>query len=151
MARRGSKRRLMGDINIVPYIDVMLVLLVIFMITTPLLNRGVRVNLPQASARPLSAQEMEKSTPVVLTVDRNGNLFLNIAPDPKQPLSDSDVMSRVAKALQQHPQPPVLVRGDHDVAYGRVVQAMVLLQRAGAPSVGLMTQPPKRSSGSVHG
>ncbi|HYW04476.1 MAG TPA: protein TolR [Gammaproteobacteria bacterium] len=145
MARRGSKRRLMGDINIVPYIDVMLVLLVIFMITTPLLNRAVHVNLPQASAQPLNARELEKNKPIVLTVDKNGNLFLNIASDPKQSLSDSEVTKEVSSALQQKPQPPVLVRGDHDVPYGRVVQAMVLLQKAGAPSVGLMTRPPKHS------
>ncbi len=130
---RRRKRPLMGEINVVPYIDVMLVLLVIFMITAPLLTQGVNVELPQASAKPVELREQE---PIVVTVDRRGRYFLE-----DKAIGREDLVKRVSAVLRLQPQTPVLIRGDRQVAYQDVVDAMVLLQAAGAPSVGLVTQP----------
>ncbi|MDH5649058.1 MAG: protein TolR [Gammaproteobacteria bacterium] len=130
-----QKRRLMSEINVVPYIDVMLVLLVIFMITAPLLTEGVKVDLPQAQAKPVDAQDDET---LVVTIDRKGNLFLDDKP------IDRDALARkVEKIMKLRPKTPVLVRGDHRVDYGVVVKTMTLLQGAGVPGVGLVTEPPK--------
>jgi biopolymer transport protein TolR len=130
---RRRKRPLMGEINVVPYIDVMLVLLVIFMITAPLLTQGVKVELPQASAKPVDMQEQE---PIVVTVDKRGRYFLE-----DKAIGREALVTRVSAVLRVQPQTPVLIRGDRQVAYQDVVDAMVLLQAAGAPSVGLVTQP----------
>ncbi len=138
---RLRPRKAMADINVVPYIDVMLVLLVIFMITTPLLSQGVNVDLPQAKAKPLKAKDQE---PIIVSVDKQGRYFLNVANDAKAPLAPQQLAVQVAARLQLAKKAKqavlVLVKGDKDVDYGRVVQAMVLLQRAGAARVGLMTQ-----------
>ncbi|OGT20758.1 MAG: protein TolR [Gammaproteobacteria bacterium RBG_16_57_12] len=138
--KKPSRRRPMAEINIVPYIDVMLVLLVIFMITAPLLTQGVKVELPQASAEPLPPESKE---PVVVTVDTKGNYYLNIGDNQKKPIAAEALVNKVGAVLRRQPDTPVLVRGDRDVAYGRVVTAMTLLQQAGAPSVGLMTEAPE--------
>ncbi len=139
---RRQRRRPMAEINVVPYIDVMLVLLIIFMITAPLLTQGVKVSLPQAKAQTLPPQDQQ---PIIVTVDAAGNYYLNLASTPNQPISPQDLMTAVAAHLQlaqqQNQSLPVLVKGDKAVDYGKVVQAMVLLQNAGAPSVGLMTDP----------
>lgn len=142
---RRRKRRQMAEINIVPYIDVMLVLLVIFMITTPLLNQGVDVNLPQAKSRPLKANETQ---PIVVSVDSRGQFFLNIGNDPKSPIKAIEmqnmVQQAVASAKQKGQEQVVLVKGDETANYGTIVQAMVLLQQAGVADVGLMTKQPGR-------
>lgn len=139
---RSRTRRTMAEINIVPYIDVMLVLLVIFMITTPLLTQGVKVNLPKAQAKALSH---EKQEPIVLSVNSRGEYYLNIAPDSKQVISPQDILNVVSAKLRalksQHQTVAVLVKGDKAVDYGKVVQAMVLLQKAGAQQIGLITSP----------
>ena len=137
-----ARRRVMSEINVVPFIDVMLVLLVIFMITTPLLTQGVKVELPKTQAKALTDQEKE---PLIVTVDSSGNFFLNVADKPNQAIP-ADTLSVIAgnqlKATQNTDyQRPVLVRGDKDVNYGKVVEAMSILQKAGAKSVGLITQP----------
>ena len=137
MAQVSRGRRLMGEINVVPYIDVMLVLLIIFMITAPLLTQGVKVDLPKAGAQPLDSTK----NPLILSVDRNGNLYLNNGSHPRSPLSADQIEARTAAALQRDPDTPVLVKGDNNVAYGGVVQAMVILQRAGAKKVGFITDP----------
>lgn len=142
--RPRVRKRPMSQINVVPYIDVMLVLLVIFMITAPLLTQGVKVELPQASSEPLSAEQNE---PLVLSVDSNGFFYLNIGGDPKEPIEPGVILARTAAVLRQKPATPVLVKGDRGVDYGRVIQAMVLLQQAGAASVGLMTDPPPVPAG----
>jgi biopolymer transport protein TolR len=143
MRKYRERRRPMADINVVPYIDVMLVLLVIFMITTPLLSQGVKVTLPQASAQSLSSKDQQ---PIIVTVDTQGNYYLNIAANPGQAMDPSALQNQVAAELanaqQQGQQRQVLVKGDQRVDYGKVVQAMVLLQQAGAPTVGLMTESP---------
>ncbi len=134
--RKPIKRRAMAEINIVPYLDVMLVLLVIFMITAPLLSQGVEVDLPQASAEPLTADADE---PLVLTVDQQGLYYLNIG-DEEEVVAAEVMMARVAAVLRRKPKTPVMVRGDRNASYGDVVKAMTRLQAAGAPSVGLITE-----------
>ena len=122
----------------VPYIDVMLVMLVIFMITAPLLNQGVDVDLPQADAEPMDDTQQD---PVVLTVDAQGRYFLNVGGNPEQEIDAETLLLRTAAVLRQRPRALVLVRGDSSVDYGLVVAAMSLLQQAGAAKVGLVTEP----------
>src|SRR5450631_3374639 len=138
MAAITRRRRLMGEINVVPYIDVMLVLLIIFMITAPLLTQGVKVDLPKASAEPIESQRIQ---PLVLSVDRQGRLYLNVGGNPQSVLDEGTVAARAAAVLRREPQTQVLVKADNAVAYGRVVQAMVLLQHAGARKIGFITDP----------
>lgn len=135
--QRANKNKAVAEINIVPYIDVMLVLLVIFMVTAPLLQQGVSVDLPHASAQTLPPQELD---PIILSVDKEGNYFLNIADNPVSPVETKALVLRVAAELQRHPNRKVMVKGDQVVNYGKVVSAMVLLQQAGANGVGLITQ-----------
>ncbi|MGH8362045.1 MAG: protein TolR [Gammaproteobacteria bacterium] len=129
----------MSEINVVPYIDVMLVLLIIFMITAPLLSQGVKVNLPKANAKPLDLKPNE--TPVVLTVTADGKYYLNIGAHPDQPIDAQLVVATVAAVFRLKPQTHVVVRADKDARYEQVIDAMVLLQKAGAPSMGLETNP----------
>jgi biopolymer transport protein TolR len=150
MASVTKGRRLMGEINVVPYIDVMLVLLIIFMITAPLLTQGVKVDLPKAGAEPLDPEMLKNAIPIVLTVDKEGRLYLSVGGHPQSALDPDVVADRTTAALRKNPQSPVLVRADNAVPYGRVVQAMVILQKAGAKKVGFITdplpQPPHRGS-----
>ncbi len=139
MPQTARGRRLMGEINVVPYIDVMLVLLIIFMITAPLLTQGVKVDLPKAAAEPLEAQRLQ---PLVLSVDRAGRWYLNVGGNPQAPLDENTVAVRAAALLRREPETQVLVKADNAVAYGRVVQAMVVLQHAGARKIGFITEPP---------
>jgi len=133
-ARR--QRKLMGEINVVPYIDVMLVLLIIFMVTAPLLSQGIKVDLPTAAAEPIEPD----IAPLILSVDAGGRFYLNLGDD-KAPLDAERVLQIVGAALTREPQRPVLVKADKAVEYGRVVEGMVLLQQAGARKVGFVTQP----------
>jgi biopolymer transport protein TolR len=128
----------MGEINVVPYIDVMLVLLIIFMITAPLLTQGVKVDLPKAAAEPIEPQRLQ---PLVLSVDRQGRWYLNLGGSPQSALDEGTAAARAAAALRREPQTQVLVKADNAVAYGRVVQAMVMLQHAGARKIGFITDP----------
>ena len=136
MPRTRKKRKQMSDINVVPYIDVMLVLLIIFMVTAPLLTQGVNVNLPKTAAKVMPPQKTE---PLIVTVNAKGQYFLNTSGDPKSPVSDSELINNVVNELKRNPDRKIYVRGDESASYGEVVQAMVLLQRAGASSVGLIT------------
>lgn len=135
-----KKRRPVSEINVVPYIDVMLVLLIIFMVTAPLITQGVKVDLPKASAEPL---EEDTKPPLVASVDAEGQYYLNVGDTQDKPMSAVDLATLVAAQLQVEPNTPVVVKGDGNVPYNNVVQLMVLLQRAGVPSVGLMTDPPE--------
>ena len=140
MARAGKRRgRPMSEINVVPYIDVMLVLLVIFMVTAPLIQTGVEVTLPQADAEPVETTDEE---PLILTVDAEGQYFLNIGDDPDSPLAESDLMALTAAVMRRNPERRVLVRGDEGVSYQRVVRGMALMQRSGVPQVGLVAEQP---------
>ena len=149
MAQVSRGRRLMGEINVVPYIDVMLVLLIIFMITAPLLTQGVKVNLPKAHAEPLPASQAKD--PVVLSINEQGQLFLNIASDPRAVLDSDAVLAQVTDAISKDPERAVVVKADKAVSYGVVMQAMVLLQHAGATKVGMATDPlPPPQPGAGH-
>ena len=143
-AQPRRRRRLMGEINVVPYIDVMLVLLIIFMITAPLLAEGVKVELPKAGAQPIPPEMLKDSKPIVLTIDQAGQLFLNYGGKDDEPIDAATVEARAAAVLRRAPETTVLVRGDYRVAYGEVVGAMTILQRAGASKVGFVTQPPEQ-------
>ncbi len=140
MARNRSKRKPMSEINVVPYIDVMLVLLIIFMVTAPMLMQGVKVDLPEATADPVENQDSE---PVIVSVNASGQLFLNLGGQEEQALTLATIKDRVAAVIRRSPKKPVLVWGDKAVPYGEVVTVMVALQEAGAPSVGLVTENPQ--------
>ncbi len=143
METQRKRRRPMAEINVVPYIDVMLVLLVIFMITAPLLNLGVEVQLPKANAEPLDSQQNEE--PMVVTVLKNGDLYLNAAGDLDGTTSGlvdaKTLVATVSAIVRRNPELQVLVGGDEAVGYGHVYNAMVLLQQAGVQKVGLMSDP----------
>lgn len=139
MSSPMQKRKLMGEINVVPYIDVMLVLLIIFMVTAPLLTQGIEVDLPEAAAEPI--QSDSNDIPIVLSVDEAGNLFINIGDDEDLPQGSQEIIARTAAVLRNRPDAPVLVKADRAVPYGNVVGAMVLLQQAGADRVGFVTDP----------
>ena len=134
-----QKRKLMSEINVVPYIDVMLVLLVIFMVTAPLLTQGIKVDLPKAGAEPID--NVPDHRPVVLSVDSAGNLYLDIGDDEETPISGAEVVKRVGIVIRNKPDTPILVKADRAVPYGNVVGAMVLLQQGGAQSIGFVTDP----------
>ena len=140
MSRTRNKRRPMSEINVVPYIDVMLVLLIIFMVTAPMLMQGVKVDLPEATADPVENQDSE---PVIVSINSAGELFLNLGSQDEQVLSLATVRDRVSAVMRRSPEKPVLVWGDRAVPYGEVVTVMVALQEAGAPSVGLVTENPQ--------
>lgn len=147
--QHGS-RKPVAEINVVPFIDVMLVLLVIFMITTPLLTQGVKVELPKTESKALPPNQKE---PLIVSVDASGNYYLNVADKPHQPITPRVLSNLVTTQLSASERAgetrPVLVRGDKNTNYGKVVEAMVLLQQAGAKSVGLITEAskPEESSG----
>jgi biopolymer transport protein TolR len=126
----------MAEINVVPYIDVTLVLLIIFMITAPLVQTGVDVDLPQADTSPV---QQENEPPVIVSIDKQGQYFIDIGAQEDEPVTASDLLYRVAAVLRNKPKTPVYIRGDHTVAYGKVVTVMAALKNAGVPSVGLMT------------
>ncbi len=137
------RKRLMGEINVVPYIDVMLVLLVIFMITAPLLKEGVKVDLPDAGAQPIDPEFLAKHEPLIVTIDARGRLYINFGQNQDKPSSEATVSARTAALLRRDPQTPILVKAATTVPYGTVVHAMVLLQHAGAAKVGFLTDPVK--------
>ncbi len=134
-------RRAVAEINVVPYIDVMLVLLVIFMATAPLLMQGVEVDLPKADSSPVSDSDAE---PLIVSIDGQARLYLNLGASDDQALSMETVKQRVATVLKRNPEKAVMVWGDAAVPYGEVVVLMSELQEAGAPSVGLVTEAPAR-------
>ena len=130
------KRRPIAEMNVVPYIDVMLVLLVIFMITAPLLTQGVKVDLPKADANPM---DEDAKRPLVVSVNKQGEYFLTYDDDKTQQLGADELLLKSAAIITHNPGIPVLVKGDTGVDYGSVVDVMVLLQKAGAPNIGLLT------------
>ena len=139
-----QRRRLMSQINVVPYIDVSLVLLIIFMITAPLLTRGVTVDLPRANAKAVSEKDMERHQPLVLTVSKDGQLYLNVGDHPRRPVSPHRVVAMTEIVLKRSPKTMVMVRGDNGASYGDVVHGMVLLQSGGATKINLITQNPDK-------
>lgn len=140
--RRQSQRRYLTEMNLIPYIDVMLVLLLIFMLTTPLLTQGVNVDLPKAQSKTIS---FDQQTPLIVSIDHAGRLFLNASSKPSEAMSQKDLALRIAAEIQlakrlKH-EKPVFVKGDAKVEYDKIVQTMVLLQKAGVDKVGLLTDP----------
>ncbi|GJL83469.1 MAG: protein TolR [marine bacterium B5-7] len=137
MASRRRAKRQMSEINVVPYIDVMLVLLIIFMVTAPLLTEGVKVDLPVATSEPVETESVE---PFVLTVDASGQYFIN---DDETPVENPrEIRIKAEAVLRNNADVPFLVRGDGDVSYQSVIEAITLLRDAGIPSVGLVTRDP---------
>ena len=136
-SRRHRKRKLKAEINVVPYIDVMLVLLIIFMVTAPLLNLGVDIELPQSDAKSMQ----EKKDPVIVSVDPAGNYFLTVEAGSNEAVTRDVLEAKMRAIVNQNPQVPVFVAGDGSANYQKVMDAMVLLQRAGVERVGLMSQP----------
>lgn len=133
----------MGEINVVPYIDVMLVLLVIFMITAPLLSQGVKVELPQAQSNPV---KQEASSALVVTVDAQGQYFLEHGIRPPEAFEPEALALRVAAIRSLDAKAPVYVKGDRDVPYGKVVAVMAMMQQVGVDNVGLLTEPPAQET-----
>lgn len=136
--RTGQRRKLLSEINVVPYIDVMLVLLVVFMITAPMLTQGVKVDLPEANAEPINLKQEE---PLIVSVKRDGSYWLNVGDKRGAAVSVAEVVKRVGAVKRQKPETLVLVEGDQAVPYGKVVTLMAALQRAGVADVGLVTDP----------
>ena len=133
-------RRLMGEINVVPYIDVMLVLLIIFMVTAPLLTQGIEVELPKVGAEPLDPEDYLDEEALVLSVDAAGNLYLNFG-ERSAPVSVETATEQARALLNRGPDRPVLVRADARASYGDVALAMRVLQDAGAGQIGMVTDP----------
>jgi biopolymer transport protein TolR len=131
----------MGEINVVPYIDVMLVLLIIFMITAPLLTQGISVDLPAVGAEPLDPDLLRDNEPLVLSIDREGVFYLNVSDDPNAPIDDETVLATTAAIIRRNAETPVMVKADENVPWGRVAIGMVLLTQAGAANVGMITDP----------
>lgn len=140
MGFKRPKQHFLSEINIVPYIDVMLVLLVIFMLTAPMIHQGVYVDLPKASAQALPQEE---EPPIIVTVNATRQLYLNVSDQPSEPIEPAVLALRVGAELKRRPDRKVLVRGDAHADYGAVVSTMVLLQRAGARGIGLITDDSK--------
>ncbi|EAT11749.1 protein TolR [Bermanella marisrubri] len=136
-----AKRRPIAEMNVVPYIDVMLVLLVIFMITAPILTQGVKVDLPKVASEPIKTPKNE--LPIIVSIRATGDYVIERGRDEDQAANLEYVQRYVSKILKQQPQTQVLVRGDQSVAYGKVVSLMTTLQAAGAESVGLVTEAPE--------
>lgn len=132
-----KRRRKVAEINVVPYIDVMLVLLIIFMVTAPLITQGVDVELPSADAKPL---EKDSEDPLIASVDADGNYYLNKTENPKRALTENQFMIQASAYRELHPNAPVVVKGDKNVRYEEVIRVMAMLQASGFPSVGLMTE-----------
>ena len=136
----ARSRKPMSEINVVPYIDVMLVLLIIFMVTAPMLTQGVKVDLPETTSQPIQSDKNVES--IVVSGDSNGAYFMDIGDESSDPMSLADIRDRIAKILSQRTDREVLVRGDEHVEYGTVVRLMAQLQAAGASNVGLITEAP---------
>ncbi len=141
--RQRIRKRPMADINVVPYIDVMLVLLIIFMITAPLLTQGVKVDLPKTSSTPIDSSDNE---PVIINVNAKGEYFINNNDENDTPVDLLTLIEDVIVILKYRTEkdgvpPPFLVGGDRDVPYGRIVELMASLQNAGVEGVGLLTEP----------
>ena len=139
MSRRHKRRKPMAEINVVPYIDVMLVLLIVFMVTAPMLMQGVKVELPKAAAIPVGKQTDE---PLIVSIKADGSYYLNLGKDEEKSQSLAVVQDKVSKIMRRKPDTMVLVWGDTSVPYGNVVELMAALQSAGAPAVGLVTENP---------
>ncbi|NKF52448.1 protein TolR [Shewanella sp. WXL01] len=138
-----KRRRPVAEINVVPYIDVMLVLLIIFMVTAPIVSQGVKVELPQGEAEPLPA---ESKPPIVASIDAVGDYFLNVGSGSNsEPMTLESISIEVGALVELEPERPVVVKADRSIPYEHVIQLMVTLQASGVPAVGLMTESPEEN------
>ncbi len=135
-----NKRKPMSDINVVPYIDVMLVLLIIFMVTAPMLTQGIKIDLPKIEASDVKLEKNQE--PLIISVDANGAYYLDLSAHSETPMTLKDLLSKAGKVLAERPGVTTLIRGDRHVEYGIVVELMAALQDAGASNVGLITEEP---------
>ena len=134
---RRKRRKLKAEINVVPYIDVMLVLLIIFMVTAPLLNLGVDIQLPQSAAKSLQSDK----EPILISVAQDGKLFLTLGGAQKESIDADNLVRKVSAFVRQNPQVPVYIAGDNRATYGEVYTILPALQQAGVTKIGLMSQP----------
>ncbi len=134
------KRKPMSDINVVPYIDVMLVLLIIFMVTAPMLTQGIKIDLPKVEASPVPIEKNEE--PIIVSIDSNGAYYFEMSADSQTPMELPALLHRVEAVLSENPKVSILVRGDRNVSYGSIVDLMASLQARGAEGVGLITEDP---------
>ena len=139
MARLRKRRKIVSEINVVPYIDVMLVLLIIFMVTAPLMNLGVDIELPQSGAPPVN----QKDEPLVVSVNKEGLMFLTKGTGERKQVDDATLLKEVSAIVAQAPKTGVLIAADDAVPYGKVYQAMAIMQQAQVPRVGFISQPVK--------
>ena len=139
--KRGKGRRLMGQMNVVPYIDVMLVLLIIFMITAPMLQAGITVDLPKVDSAPLDPDLLRDNEPLILSIDAAGNFYLNLGETPEEPIDEESLLTTTAAVMRRNPTTPVMVKADGSVPHRRVVTAYKLLQDAGAQRLSVLTDP----------
>lgn len=137
MSRRTTRRKPIAEINVVPYIDVTLVLLIIFMITAPLIQTGIDVDLPQAQAKEV---EQDDIPPVIISIDKQGRYFLDLGGQEAEQAEAKELLILVSAVLKNKPKTKIYIRGDKAVDYGKVVTVMAALKNAGVPNVGLMTE-----------
>lgn len=140
VSRKNGRRKPMAEINVVPYIDVTLVLLIIFMITTPMLQTGVDVDLPEAESKTVET-EGESNPPIVISIKEDGQYSIQFDYREDAPVEPDEINTQVMTVLNDKPKTQVLIRADKSVDYGAVVTVMAALKNAGVPTVGLMTQP----------
>lgn len=145
MTQKRQRRKPMSEINVVPYIDVMLVLLVIFMVTAPLIQEGVEVDLPKASSVPIEISENDEEQ-ISITVTSSGKFFVDSDGPDALPLSAAALTNKMAEILDQRKDKRIFVKGDESVDYGRIIEAMTALQSAGASSIGLVSDPAKETT-----
>lgn len=136
MVRVRPPKKLMADINVVPYIDVMLVLLVVFMITAPMMTQGIHVNLPQANSDPIAEEE-----PVIVSLQKEGSYYINVGEEQEIATTKAALQENIQRILRNSPETLFLVEGDEEVPYGQVITLMGFLQEAGVEKLGLITQP----------
>ena len=141
MGRKNGRRKPMAEINVVPYIDVTLVLLIIFMITTPMLQTGVDVDLPQTQSKTVESDGEGDNPPIIISIKAEGQYYIKSDNQTDVPILPEDINDRVAEILSNKPRTQVLINADKGVNYGTVVTVMAALKNAGVPTVGLMTKP----------
>ena len=133
----SDEEQSMADINVTPLVDVMLVLLIIFMITAPMLHQGIEVALPQAEAAALPQRIQD---PLIVSINRDGLVFLQ-----DQPIHQSQLVERLASLLEARAEDTVFLKGDREVSYGRIMEVLDLLHQGGIVNVGMVTEKPRRS------
>ncbi len=139
MARDKGRRKPMSEINMVPFIDIMMVMLVAFMVSSPMFTQGVHVDLPKTDSEPVQIPKGEE--PLIVSIKPDGTYYLSLESTGDEALELDDLTDKVARIKQARPSTLVLVKGDKEARYGSVVEAMAALQQSGVSDVGLITEP----------